>query len=391
MKRNAMALRRLSSIGLLAGTLAMLAACDDHDDGFFGPDTRIDAPRDLRGGYAWEFQRWENGEPVGFPAVQLSWSLPSGHQGDPFRVYARRAGGSYSAIATVTACAEGVCRYTDTNVRHGDRYDYFVATVDERSGREAESGAIAVTVPALTRPETPTALSVVGLDGMSFLRWHQTGAQRYRVLLESGSSFFDLGETDGRNYLDSRAQNGVEHRYLVAAVDTLGHFSRLSSVAIGVPRPDYHAELLYPRNVNAAESGFRFVASPDAESPIVSGDAATAQWRLDTVGGAISIVPLGNTRVTAGTFTTALSCGPGSESDCISVTQAPAASSFGSGAVAVEAAHTYVFQVTGSDGRVRYAKARALGVTRDSQGRAVLVFDWAYQTRAEDVRLNVGR
>jgi hypothetical protein len=387
MTRLMPAARRLAALSLLLAAPA-LTACDDSRGGLVGPG--LDAPREVAARYAWRFQRWESGEPVGQPSVELSWALPSGWQGDPFRVYARRGGGSYSLIATVTSCGEGVCRYSDLNVRGGERYDYFVSTVDERSGREAESSRVQVSVPAFTRPEAPTAPVVVGLDGMAFLTWQQTGAQRFRVLLQSGSGFFDLGETDGRNFLDSRAQNGVEHRYVVAAIDTLGHFSRLSAVGIGVPRPDYHAELIHPREVNAGESGFRFVDAPDAQSPIVSGDAAAAQWRLETANGALTIRPLGNTRVTAGVFTTALSCGPGSEADCIDVRQAPAASAFGTAPVTAEAAHTYVFQVQGTDGRTRYGKIRVLGATRDALNRTVLVFDWAYQTRPDDVRLDVG-
>lgn len=379
---------RFTKHPLLALLLLALAACDG-ERGVLGPGTG-EAPRDLAATYAWHFRGWDGSEPIGTPAVEVTWSLPANWSGDPFRVYSRRGSGSFVPIATVTSCAQGVCRYTDINVRPGERYDYFVTSVDERSGREVESTTrVQVSVPASSTPTTPAELSVVGLDGAAFIRWRQTTAQRFRVFLQSGGTLFLLGETDGQSFLDTRAENGVEHRYLVAAIDTDGHYSRLSAAAVGVPRPDYFAELLYPREVSAATSGFRFVSSPSSENPVVNGDGPAAQWRLETIDGRIHIRPLGTTRVTGGIFTSALSCGPGSESDCVAVHQAPPSSSFSTAPVAAESAHTYVFEVRGTDGRVRYGKIRVLGVTRDSEARPVLVFDWAYQLRPDDVRLNV--
>jgi hypothetical protein len=373
-------------LAILLG-LALLGACTPQDR-VIGPG--LEEPRDLTATYSWQLERWSSGEPIGTPRAELQWSIPTGWRGDPFRVYGRRgAAGPYSLIATVTSCAGGICSYVDTNVRSGEIYHYYVAAVEERGGREAESARVQVSVPVLTEPAVPADLTVIGLDGMAFLRWRQPAAQRFRVLLQTGQSFFDLGETDSQSFLDDRAENGQEHRYLVAAIDTLGHFSRLSPVVIGVPRPDYHAEILYPMNVHAPESGFRFVAAPQSQDPVVAGDSPSAQWRLETIDGAVSIRPLGATRVTQGTFTTALSCGPGSESDCIDVRQAPPASAFSDAPVQAQTASTYVFRVTGPESRTHYAKIRVLGTTRDTLGRTVLVFDWAYQLRPDDLRLNV--
>jgi hypothetical protein len=367
--------------------LVFLSACQGRD-GIVTP--RIEPPRDVAASYEWQLESWQGGEPIGGPRVRLNWAVPQGWQGDPFRVYARRGSGAYGLIATVTSCGQGICTYVDANVRGGERYDYYVASADERGGLEAESARIQVNVPAFTAPAAPADLTVTGLDAMSFLRWRQPAAQRFRVLLQVGQGYFDLGETDSQSFLDDRAENGVEYRYLVAAIDTLGHFSRLSPAVVGVPRPDYHAELLYPHDVNAAESGFRFVAAPTTEDPVVSGTSPLAQWRVETIGGVISIRPLGATRVTQGTFTTALSCGPGAEPDCLDVTEAPGATAFGTAPVTAQSAHTYVFRVQAADGRTRYAKARIIGATRDTGGRTVLIFDWAYQLRPDDPRLDHG-
>lgn len=368
-------------------TVLLLAACDGSG-GVITP--RSEAPRDLVASYAWELDSWQNGEPIGAPRVELSWAIPAGWAEEPFRIYARGGSGAFSPIATVTSCAEGICTYVDTNVRNGESYEYFVAAVDERTGREVESARLRITLPTFSAPASPTDLVVRGLDGMNFLRWTQEGAQRFRVLLQLDQGFFDLGETDSQSFLDDRAENGMEHRYLVAAVDTLGHFSRLSAVGAGVPRPDYHAELLYPMEVNVGESGFRFVDSPETQDPVMDGNSSQAQWRLETSNGETFIRPLGATRITQGTFTTALSCGPGEESDCIDVSEAPGSGEFGSARVVAQAASTYVLRVQSSDGRTHFAKIRVLGTTRDSSDRPVLIFDWAYQLRSDDVRLDVG-
>src|SRR5690606_13179702 len=120
---------------------------------------------------------------------------------------------------------------------------------------------------------------------------------------------------DGTSYLDDRAENGTRYRYWIAAEDRFGHTSGLSPSADGFPRPDFHAEVIYEFGDQPAASGFRFVVEENS-GPIVSGSAVGAQWRLETVGGALHLVPLGQTRITAGQFTTALTCGPGSDATC---------------------------------------------------------------------------
>jgi hypothetical protein len=327
----------------------------------------------------------------GHAAVELSWELPGDWDGEAFRVYGRRSGSSsYALVATVTSCSEGLCRYADTNVAPGQGYDYYVVAVDERSGRESDaSERVSATVPQFPSIAAPSGVTVTALDNALFLRWEPSGAERYLVFLQDGEDLFAVGETDGSGFLDGRAENGTASSYRVVAVDDDGHASSLSAVAQGTPRPDYHAELVYLHGDSAALSGFRFRSS-DGSDPLLPGTDPSAQWRLETVGGVPSLRPLGQTTVTAGTFTTALACGPGSESDCRAVDRAPAASSFGSGAVAVAPGFTYVFRVLGDDGQPHYGKVRVTGSGEDAGGKTVLVFDWAYQLRANQPDLNVG-
>lgn len=352
-------------------------------------------PRDFDARYEWVLHGWEAGgvQPIGHAGVILTWTLPSGWDRDPFRVYARRSGsGDYIAISTITSCADGLCAYTDINVTPGQSYDYFVATVDEASGEEYSSTALRVDVPSAAVPQTPAAPTVTALDGALYLSWPSTGAERYRVFLEridNTSDFIEVGETDGTGFLDERAENGSEYGYRIAAIDEIGQFSDRSAIGAGIPRPDYHAEIVYELADNQAASGFRFQDS-EASDPIMDGTSAQAHWRLESVGGVLSIVPVGETLVTGGTFTTALTCGPGSEADCESVTLAPTASSFGSVSVPVYTGNTYVFRVLGDDGALHYAKIRVQGLAVDTAGDDLAVFDWAYQLLPNEPSLSVG-
>lgn len=369
---------------------AAVGACNGDDPLVVTPerfDPEITEVRTL-----WVEQGWSGRDPTGSPAVQLFWELPDGWDGEVFRVYARPDGsGDYFLIATVTSCVERVCTYTDTNVEAGESYDYFVVAVDESTdGEIGESDVHDVTVPAEDTPEVPAGLVAFALDNAVFLRWPSIEAASYRVFLEGlgeDSVFFEVGSSDGTGYLDTRAENGTLHTYRIAAVSEGGYVSRRSDSAAAIPRPDYHAELVFSHQDDPAASGFRFAAS-ETENPIVGGTSAQAQWRLEESGGELVIVPLGETRVTEGVFTTDLSCGPGSEQDCDFVSEAPAASAFVATPVEVSAGNTYVFSVS-VGGQTHYGKIRVEGDAVDSSGRQVVVFDWAYQTVANEPSLNL--
>jgi hypothetical protein len=237
-------------------------------------------------------------------------------------------------------------------------------------------------------PQTPGALATRSLDHGVFLRWTapQSGVERYVVYLQDGSNLLTVGETDGTNFFDSRAENGTVYQYRVAAVDASGHFSNLSSTVAGIPRPDYHAEVIFAASDSLRLSGFRFRTS-DASDPLVGGNDSGAQWRLETIGGVPSIVPRGQTALTGPQESSELTCGAGSDSDCVSVDRAPAASSFQNAPVPARASQTYVFRVVGDDNRTHYGKIRVIGTTTVN-GRNAMIFDWAYQVRADEPSLS---
>jgi hypothetical protein len=355
-----------------------------------GPDSPHD-PRSLTGDYAWVFQRWDQGIARGYPVVELSWSVPARYDREPFRVYARRgSSGSYGLIATVTSCLDGVCRYSDTNVAGGQSYDYFIATLDDRTGDEiGASTAIRVDVPARPAQNPPPAPIAISLDGATFLRWTSTGADRYLIAVEpEGGTTFLIGETDGLSFYDGRAENGSRYRYHLAAVDGHGHVSALGPAAEAFPRPDFHADVVYVIGDSLAASGFRFVAS-ETDDPIVPGNSPAAQWRLEAGNGTLRIQPLGQTGITAGTFTTQLTCGPGSDANCVDVRRVPANAVFSPSAIGVQTGFTYLLRVVADDGRTRYAKLRVQGSSVNASGKRLIVFDWAYQLRPDERSLEI--
>lgn len=380
---------------LLLGAL-LLVGCDG-DDSPFGPIDR-ERPANLDARYEWVLDGWnrDTGRPVGHPSVTVSWDLPAAWNGEPFRVYARRAGQGFRLIATTTSCENGECRYVDTNVVGGTRYEYFVSTVDERDGFEVPSDyRVAVDVAAFTPPPAPGADTAFGLDDAIFLRWRDGGSGddfwKYQVYLTQidgapVETIYQAGETDGTGFLDLRARNGHSYGYRVAALDVDGHVSDLSPVITGVPRPDFNGELIYAYGDSTQASGFRFAGSDDVQT-VVSGDAPNAQWRLEVVNGTWQIRPLGETEVLDAGLTTALTCAPTPDPGCRAVFQAPT-SGYTRSPVAVNPEFTYVFRVRGDDGRIHYGVIRA-EILGSSGGNRLMIFDWAYQLRPEDTRLLV--
>jgi len=378
-----------------AGRVAMFAAislvgCDL--EGIGGPGEGQD-PAALEARYSWVLHRWEQSTARGAPTVELTWNLPSRWSDESFRIYARRGtGGPFELIATVTSCSGQVCRYGDINIAEGRRYEYYVAAFDERAGREVGTSAtVEVDVPVRPNVTTPGAPEVASLDNGAYLRWSATGGQRYMILVQpEGSTTYLVGETDGTSFYDDRAENGTRYSYFLAAIDGDGHVSGMSPAGRAIPRPDYHSEIVYSSADDLSRSGFRFVAR-ETEDPIVGGNSSTAQWRLDVAGGALRIQPLGQTRVTGGLFTTQLTCGPGSDVTCEDVRTAPSDAQFNPIGVPVPvgSGNSYVVRVIGADNRVRFGKLRVQGDTRDSQGRQLIVFDWAYQLRPDERSLNL--
>lgn len=374
---------------------ALLAACS-HDHVFVGGD-RPDPPENLVVTPHWVLEGFTSaGQPSGYPVVDLTWLPPVGWNQEPFRVYGRRAGTSnFFLIATVTSCTVDGCEYRDRNVAANTTYEYYVATTNEDTNEEAPTEfRESVTVPAATVPATPLADSATALDNAAFVRWRDGGSgqniwkyQIYLTRVDNQAYLYAMGETDGTGFVDLRADNGHTYGYRIAAVDTLEHVSALSAEISVAPRPDFSGELVYTNQTNTAQSGFRF-QNDDGTNPILAGTSASAQWRLERDAGGWKIVPLNGTQVVEFSGrTTALACGPGADAGCRAATRAPA-TGYTASPIPVNPEFSYIFRVTGSDGQTHYGVIRAAILGSDGGGHDLLIFDWAYQTLANDLRLN---
>lgn len=356
------------------------------------------APDGLDARYEWSMDGWVGTHPSGQPTVVLTWYLPQLWMDEVFRVYSRRSGASsYTQIATVTSCAEGICRFADVNVVPDRSYDYYVASVDERSGFETPSEHfVTVTVPAYVRPPRAAAPRVIPLDRNVYLEWQESTLGdrlwKYLVFLErrgADSVFYQIGETDGPGFLDLLAQNAVAHRYSIAAVDTDGHIGERSPLSEpAIPRPDALGALVVAFDADAARSGFHFDPADGGSGRVVSGSATEANWRLETDGSEWYLRPLGNAVVLDAGFTTALNCGPARDPDCHSVEVAPA-SGYQNAPIPLRLEHTYVLRM-GTGSAARYAKLRVQILGFDGEGLPLLIFDWAFQSVAGERSLSVG-
>lgn len=391
-------MRRKRIFSALAA-VALLAACErDHVFVPGGGGPPPGAPQNLTVQARWILEGFTNaGQPSGYAAVDLAWDPPASWSSEVFRVYGRRTGTSgFVLIATVTSCTTSGCVYRDRNVTAGQSYEYYVATTNEAADLETSTDfRELVAVPAAGTPATPLADSAVALDNAAYLRWRDGGVGGalwkyvvYLTRIDGQGYLYGTGETDGRAFVDTRAENGHVYGYRVAAVDTLEHVSALSAEMTVAPRPDVAGELIYSFQSNAPQSGFRFQTS-ETTDPLLAGNSPSAQWRLEQDVSGWRIVPLNGAAVMEypGGRTTALACGPGSDANCRAATRAPL-TGYQTTPIAINPEFSYVFRVTGSDGQTHYGVVRAVILGSDGSGRELMVFDWAYQNLAGDTRLN---
>lgn len=366
---------------LVAGAAAAVAvACDEDADLVIVDGRAPSAPRSLEAFYYAE-------------GVDLSWRLGAGWDGEAFRVYGKRVQDPDDfLIAEVTSCAAGRCQYRDTNVAAENSYEYYVAAVDPRSGAEAATRRVEVFVPRPVPPPAPRDVAAAALDGAVYLSWgdgpsEESDFAAYRVYSTTDEDDFFLGETDSPGFMDMLVENGRTYSYRVTSLDDQGHESGFSAQARATPRPDYAGEVVYAHRDSAAASGFRF-RSADSVQAVLSGSDPARHFRLEADARGLWIIPGRRVEIhSESRWTSALKCGPGADSDCVSWESAPR-TGYSSAPAAVETFHAYVFRVTDADGRRRYGVARIAATGADQDGRELIVFDWAFQTQADNPSLN---
>ena len=349
-----------------------LAGCDGT---FLVVSGDPDAPRDLEGYY------YDGG-------VDLSWRIGAGWDGEAFRVYGKRVSDpEYFFIAEITSCTDGFCVYRDINVSAGVTYEYYVAAVDLDVGAETASDySVEVFVPRPVPPPVPEGVVAVALDNAVYMYWDDDPAAEedfaaYRVYVSDADGDYLAGETDSPGYVDFLAENGLTFTYFVTSVDDQGHESDGSEVAECTPRPDYAGEVMYSYQDVPASAGFRFQEAEDLQA-VMAGDSGDRHFRLEADAAGLWLAPGPGSRIhPESRWTTALKCGAGADSDCVSWERAPM-SGYSSGRAALDAGFTYMFRVPGDDGETRFGAVRATLIGVDQDGHELIIFDWAYQTQA---------
>jgi hypothetical protein len=239
-------------------------------------------------------------------------------------------------------------------------------------------------------PDVPDFLYTTTLDGAVALYWDDNAYtadpanfEHYRVYSTSqigitgcNSSWRLEGTTVAPEFLVGALTNGVSRCFAVSAVSVDGAESALSGARGDTPRPDARNILLFARQVDDAESGFRFWDDlysdrlvQDSELGLVrQGSAGDIDFSVERDGtGALFLAP-----VRAGTGVELYSNVP--VQDLTSIDGA-AGGPYRTSAIEAEPGFGYVFEMEAGDPYFRYGALRVTHV-----GQEFLIFDWAFQT-----------
>lgn len=249
-------------------------------------------------------------------------------------------------------------------------------------------------------PDVPDELTSTSLDGAVALTWddnaytsdpanfqnYQVYSTSYDIVAnECGTSWRLEGTTVAPEFLVGALTNGISRCFSVSAVSLDGAESNRSLTRPDTPRPDARNVLLFARQVQDAESGFRFwddlngdLRSEDNELGLVrQGSAGTIDFAVDRdASGTLVLTPLRSgvgvelySDVPVEDLTTidVAPCLPApSPEDCLAYSPIPIEASPG---------FAYVFEMDGGDGFLRFGALRVTHV-----GQNFLIFDWAFQT-----------
>ncbi len=249
-------------------------------------------------------------------------------------------------------------------------------------------------------PDVPASLFTTTLDGAVALSWTDNSYtsdpgnfESYRIYSTSydidtnscGTSWKLEGTTVAPEFVAGALANGVSRCFAVSARSIDGAESARSGTRSDTPRPDSRNVLLYARQVQDAESGFRFWDDLNADQQVQdnelglvrAGSATSIDFSVERdVDGFLFLTPVragtgvefySNVPVGDLTSVDVAACTPDSSVDgCAPYTTTPIEASPGFG---------YVFETDGGDGFARFGAVRVTHV-----GQTFLILDWAFQT-----------
>jgi hypothetical protein len=245
-----------------------------------------------------------------------------------------------------------------------------------------------------TTPQTPTTLSSVSLDGAIALTWSDnaylsdpSNFQNYRVFSTTynidtnpttcGSSFTLEGTTVAPEFVVGALTNGVPRCFAVTAVSIDGFESDRSPLRGDTPRPDARNVVVFARQTQTAESGFRFWDDINGDGQVTSdelglvrdGTSANIDFAVDRdPGGDLFLTP-----IRAGTGVEYYDATAPVE-DLTSVDFAPD-QTYRTTPIQAVPGYGYVFEMSAADGIPRFGALRVTHV-----GQTFLIIDWAFQT-----------
>jgi hypothetical protein len=266
------------------------------------------------------------------------------------------------------------------------------------------------TAPAIP-PDVPAFLVGTTLDGAVALTWTDnsytsdpTNFESYLIYSTSYDLELDLcgtswgleGTTVAPEFVVGALVNGTPRCFAVSASSRAGAESARSATVWDTPRPDSRNVLLFARQTQDPESGFRFWDDLNADSRVQdnelglvrAGSSSTIDFSVERdVDGFLFLEPVrtgtgvefyGPVPVGDLTSIDLAPCTPDSSVDgCAPYEVTPIEASPGFG---------YVFETDGGDGFARFGAVRVTHV-----GQTFLILDWAFQTDPGNPQLLVAK
>lgn len=361
---------RAAYSGLTILNLVLLVGCREPT----GP--LIEAPRNLT------YRLEPSGDPQRPAGLILQWDPVSDPELAVYRVYSRPSTATQFGLRASTTSPT----FHDAGVPD---LEYYV-TAQHASGSESEPSNT-VLIDERLRLEAPEWLKSTSLNAAVHLYWSDnpfkrdpSGFKQYRVYSASysldanlcGSSWFLEGTTVAPVFLVGALTNGVPRCFAVSAESVEGWESLWSPLRADTPRPDARNVLIFPVQVDAARSGFRFFLD-------LNGDGQAGPLELGIVGpGTSSEVDFGVDLDPSGdvfivprrTGTEVALYGDSPVEDLTSIDVAPE-TGYSRSAIQAVPGYGYVFRMRAGDQYYRFGAIRMTHVSS-----RYLIFDWSYQT-----------
>ena len=162
---------------------------------------------------------------AGNGSVTLTWAASTSGSPTSYRVY--RGTKSDGEVNTPVGTTSGTTTtFTDTGLRNGTTYYYFVSAANAVGGSPNSNEVSAVPAGVATLPAAPTGLVASAGNASVGLTWTAssgaTGYNIYRGTTPGGESGTPVGTSTSTSFTNTGLTNGTTYYYRVAATNTAG-------------------------------------------------------------------------------------------------------------------------------------------------------------------------